>query len=78
MKPSQHATTPTSESAPVHASSSTRSVVITAVAVTLVVAYQLYRTAQQTGNYEGMWFSLVHTVLVAVATVIALKPRRIG
>jgi hypothetical protein len=47
-----------------------------AVIVTIAVAYQLFITALQTGNYEGMWFSLAHTVLVAVATVIALRVRR--
>ena len=44
-----------------------------ATVVTTLVAYQLYRTAQQTGNYEGMVFSLIHTVIVAAATVIALR-----
>ena len=46
--------------------------VAVAVLVTLAVAYQLYSTAVSTGNFEGMWFSLAHTVLVAVGTVSAL------
>ena len=55
--------------------SSQRTIVIVAAVVTIAVAYQLFITAQQTGNYEGMWFSLAHTVLVAVATVVALRVR---
>ena len=44
-----------------------------AVAITLVVAYQLYQVARLTGNYEGMWFSLAHTVIVAYGVVLALR-----
>jgi hypothetical protein len=44
-----------------------------AIAITLVVAYQLFQTARLTGNYEGMWFSLAHTVIVAVGVVWALR-----
>jgi len=43
-----------------------------AAVVTAAVAYQLYRTAENGGNYEGMWFSIAHTVIVAVGAVIAL------
>jgi hypothetical protein len=50
-----------------------RQVLLVAVAVTALVAYKLLEVAQATGNYEGMWFSLFHTVLVAVATVLALR-----
>ena len=46
---------------------------VAAVAITLVVAYQLYQVARLTGNYEGMWFSLAHTVMVAVGVVLALR-----
>lgn len=49
-----------------------RRTIAVAVVVTLAIVYQLYRTAAMTGNYEGMWFSLVHTMLVAVGTVCAL------
>ena len=49
-----------------------KALVFTAVSLTLIIAYQLLSIAQQTGNFEGMWFSLAHTVLVAVATVLAL------
>lgn len=52
-------------------------VVSLASLVTLAVAYQLYRTASITGNYEGLWFSLVHTLLVAVGVVCALRPERV-
>jgi len=46
-----------------------------AIAITLVVAYQLFQRASVTGNYEGMWFSLAHTVIVAVGVVWALRSR---
>ena len=46
---------------------------VAAVAITLVVAYQLYQVARLTGNYEGMWFSLAHTVIVACGVVLALR-----
>jgi hypothetical protein len=64
------------ESAPSKAEPSQRSVIIVAAIVTVAVAYQLYKTAEQTGNYEGMWFSLAHTALVAIATVVALRVRK--
>jgi hypothetical protein len=64
------------QSTPSQAEPSQRSVMTVAAVVTLVVAYQLYQTAQQTGNYEGMWFSLAHTVLVAIATVAALRVKK--
>jgi|LakMenEpi03Aug12_release.lakeMendotaPanAssembly.Ray.scaffolds.fasta_scaffold4161995_1 hypothetical protein len=54
-------------------STQTRQVVIAAVGVTAIVAYKLFDVASQTGNYEGMWFSLFHTVLVAVGVVLALR-----
>ena len=44
--------------------------------VVLVVAFQLYQTASATGNFEGMWFSLVHTLLVAIGTWCALGLRK--
>jgi hypothetical protein len=47
--------------------------VLIALAVTACVAFQLYRTAEATGNWEGMWFSLAHTAIVAVGTVLALR-----
>ena len=52
---------------------STRLVLTVAGLGTLLIAFQLYKTAQTTGNYEGMVFSLVHTVIVAGATVLALR-----
>ena len=51
-----------------------RRAVIFSGLVTALVAYQLYRTAASTGNYEGLWFSLLHTLIVAVGTVCALRP----
>jgi hypothetical protein len=53
----------------------TRKVVGIACVITAAVAYKLYQTAVATGNYEGMWFSLAHTVLVAVGVVLALRTR---
>jgi cellobiose-specific phosphotransferase system component IIC len=70
-QPTQQPESPSSHAAP-----SQRSVAIVAAVVTLIVGYQLYKTAAQTGNYEGMWFSLAHTVLVAIATVVALRVRK--
>jgi hypothetical protein len=52
---------------------STRGVLGVAGLGTLLIAFQLYKIAQATGNYEGMVFSLVHTVIVAGATVLALR-----
>lgn len=49
-----------------------KALALVALSLTVIIAYRLLSTAQQTGNYEGMWFSLAHTVLVAVATVLAL------
>jgi hypothetical protein len=54
-------------------STNVKKIVWLALGLTLVVAYQLYVTAQQTGNWEGFWFSLVHTVIVAVGAVLALR-----
>jgi hypothetical protein len=51
-----------------------RTISITTI-ITLAVAYQLYQTAERTGNYEGMWFSLLHTLLVAVGAILALRPK---
>lgn len=45
-----------------------------AALVTLAVAYQLASTALYSGNFEGLWFSLAHTVVVAVGVVLALRP----
>ncbi len=45
---------------------------IFALVVTVLVALQLFRTASVTGNYEGAWFSLLHTFLVAIGVVLAL------
>lgn len=45
-------------------------------AVVVIVTFQLYRTASATGNFEGMWFSLVHTLLVAAGTWCALGLRK--
>lgn len=47
---------------------------LAAAIVTAAVAYQLVRTAVMTGNYEGMWFSLAHTLLIAGGVVCALRP----
>jgi hypothetical protein len=50
-----------------------RQVLLVAIAVTALVAYKLFEVASQTGNYEGMWFSLLHTLIVAAGTVVALR-----
>jgi hypothetical protein len=57
-----------------HNGSWMRTISITTI-IAVVVAYQLYQTAERTGNYEGMWFSLLHTLLVAVGAVLALRSK---
>ena len=52
---------------------SVRAVISIALIITAVIGIQLFRTAVATGNYEGMLFSIAHTVIVAVATVLALR-----
>jgi hypothetical protein len=47
-------------------------VFIAAFVVTVLVSWQLFRTASVTDNYEGVWFSLLHTVIVATGVVLAL------
>lgn len=64
-------------SIPSPAENSWARVIALASIVTLAVVYQLYRTASLTGNYEGFWFSLVHTFLVAAGVVCALRPERV-
>jgi hypothetical protein len=59
-----------------YARPSSKVIVGTATVIVAVVAYQLLQTARQTGNFEGLWFSLLHTVLVAVATVLALGSKQ--
>lgn len=46
--------------------------------VVCVIGIQLYRTAVSTGNFEGMWFSLAHTVLVGAGALCALGWRKRG
>lgn len=46
--------------------------------IVCVIAVQLFRTAVSTGNFEGMWFSLAHTVLVGVGALCALGWRKRG
>lgn len=48
--------------------------IATITIILLAISYQLYRTAEGTGNYEGMWFSLLHAVLVAAGALLALRP----
>ncbi|MFO0417260.1 MAG: hypothetical protein ACK5Y6_08230 [Pseudomonadota bacterium] len=54
-------------------STTQRKVITVTAVVTAAVAYQLIKTASATGNHEGMWFSLAHTVLVAVGVILALR-----
>lgn len=51
-----------------------RQVVAVSVVVTLIVAVRLLQCAMQTGNYEGMWFSLAHTIVVALGVIVACRP----
>lgn len=53
-----------------------RQIVIAAAVIFVLVAYKLSQTAIETGNFEGMWFSLVHTAVVAVGVIVALRGTR--
>lgn len=53
-----------------------RQVVIIAAVVFVLVAYKLSLVALETGNFEGMWFSLAHTALVVVGVILALRGMR--
>ena len=46
-----------------------RQIAVVAILVTIVVAARLVQSALETGNYEGMWFSLAHTVIVALGVI---------
>ena len=54
----------------------TRSLALVISVVTALVAYRLLITAAETGNYEGFWFSLAHTVIVASGAFLALRSAR--
>jgi membrane protein CcdC involved in cytochrome C biogenesis len=50
-----------------------RQIVITAAVIFVLVAYKLSQVALETGNFEGMWFSLAHTAIVIVGVILALR-----
>jgi hypothetical protein len=50
-----------------------RSVVLVVAAVFFVCAFNLYDIALQTGNFRGMWVTLLHMVIVAVGACGALR-----
>jgi|LakMenEpi03Aug12_release.lakeMendotaPanAssembly.Ray.scaffolds.fasta_scaffold3885720_1 hypothetical protein len=50
-----------------------RNLVFIAGGIIALCAYQLMLTATRTDNWRGAWFSLVHVVIVAVGTVLALR-----
>lgn len=52
-----------------------RNLLLIAVSVVALCAYQLVFTAYETGNWRGAWFSLAHVLVVAVGTVLALRQR---
>ena len=54
-------------------SSEWRKLCLTTFVVTLAVVYQLYKTALNTGNFEGFWFSLAHTLIVGAGVLLALR-----
>lgn len=72
-RPAQHQSGQNAQAQP-GAIVSWRRIISIVTVVVVAVAYQLYRTALITGNYEGMWFSLAHTVIVAIGAVCALRP----
>jgi len=45
-------------------------------AVALVCTYRVSLVAYETGNWNGMWFSLVHVVVVAIGVTLSLKELR--
>jgi hypothetical protein len=53
-----------------------RNVLLCAVAVVALCAYQLLFAAYETGNWRGAWFSLAHVVIVAFGAVLALRENR--
>lgn len=53
-----------------------RQIVIVAAVVFVLVAYKLSQVAIETGNFEGMWFSLAHTAIVAIGVILALRETR--
>jgi hypothetical protein len=50
-----------------------RAVVLVSTVVFLLCAYDLYDVALQTGNFRGMWVSLLHMAIVAVGACVALR-----
>lgn len=53
-----------------------RNLYLGAVAVSGLCAYRLLVTAAETGNWRGAWFSLAHVLLVAAASVLAIRQAR--
>jgi hypothetical protein len=53
-----------------------RQIVIVAAVVFVLVAHKLSQVAIETGNFEGMWFSLAHTAIVAIGVILALRETR--
>jgi hypothetical protein len=47
--------------------------IVIAAIITAVITARLVQTALQTNNFEGLWFSIAHTVVVAVGVVWALR-----
>jgi len=52
---------------------SMKKLVAIAAAITAVITLRLLQTAVGTSNFEGMWFSIAHTIIVAVGVVWALR-----
>lgn len=55
-----------------------RPVALVVGGVFLICAYDLYEVAITTGNYRGMWFSLVHMAVVAAGAWYALRVAQDG
>jgi hypothetical protein len=53
-----------------------RQIVIIAAVIFVLVAYKISQVALETGNFEGMWFSLAHTAVVSVGVIVALRETR--
>lgn len=57
---------------------SNRSLLTVIIGLSVVVTVRLFTTAAKTDNWPGFWYSLLHVVIVAVGSYLALRHRRSG
>lgn len=46
------------------------------IAIALVVEIRLLQVANDTGNWAGFFYSSIHTLIVAVASYLAIRPSK--